>query len=70
MDMSRCMLGNLPKFLWGEVVSIAIYTLNRCPIKFIEGKTPFDVWSGIKPNISHFRVFGYEAFSYIIYEKR
>ena len=70
MEMARCMLGNLPSFLWGEALRTTIYTLNRCPTKVITGKTPFEAWIGIKPNISHLRVFGCEAFSYIIYEKR
>ena len=70
MEMARYMLGNLPNFLWGEVVSIAIYILNRCPTKAVQGKTPFEAWSGRKPNISHLRVFGCEAFSYIVFEKR
>jgi len=69
MEMARCMLGNLPSFLWGEAVSTITYTLNRCPKKFVEGNTPFEEWKGNKPNISHFRVFGSEVFSYIIYEK-
>ena len=37
MDISRCMLGNLPCFLWGEAVSTVIYTLNRYLPKIIEG---------------------------------
>ena len=69
MDMARCILENIPSFLWSEDMNTIIYTLNRCPIKSIELKTPFDVWIGKKPNISHFRVFGCEALSYIIYEK-
>jgi len=48
----------------------AIYTLNRYPTIIIQSKTPFEAWSRRKLNISHLRVFGYEAFSYIIYEKR
>ena len=35
MEMARCMLGNLPNFLWGETVSITIYILNRCPTKVV-----------------------------------
>ena len=42
MEMARCMLGNLPSFLWREVVNTIIYTLNRCPTKAIEGKTLFE----------------------------
>ena len=70
MDMARCMMGNLPKFLWGEAVSTAMYTLNRCPTKVVEGKTPYEVWTGKKPDISHLRVFGCEVFSFIVSEKR
>jgi len=70
MEMDRCMLGNLLSFLWGEAMSTVIYILNRCPTKVIQGKTPFKVWSGREPNISHLRVFGCEAFSYIIFDKR
>jgi len=70
MDMARCMLGNLPKFLLGEVVNSTIYTLNRCPTKAIEGKNPYEVWIGQKPKISYLRIFGYEAFSIIVLEKK
>ena len=31
MEMARCMLGNITKFIWGEVVSMTIYTFNRYP---------------------------------------
>lgn len=64
------MLKNLPKFLRDEVVSTSIYILNSYTTKAVEGKTPYEVWIGKKPNISYFRVFGYEAFSYIVFEKR
>jgi len=70
MEMVRCMLSNLPKFLWGEVMSTPIYTLNRHSTKTIQSKTPFEAWSGRKPNISHLRVFGCEAFSFIVSEKK
>ena len=69
MEMTICMLKNLPIFLWGEAMSTIIYTLNRYPTKVIEGKTLFKAWLGIKINISHFRMFGCEALSYIVYEK-
>ena len=64
------MLGNLPSFLWGEAVHTAIHTLNRCPTKAVEGKTPYEAWTEKKPNISHFRIFGCDAFAFITSEKR
>ncbi|GAU26641.1 hypothetical protein TSUD_102510 [Trifolium subterraneum] len=39
-------------------VSTATYILNRCPTKKLEGITQEECWSGIKPSLSHLRVFG------------
>ncbi|GAU34193.1 hypothetical protein TSUD_162940 [Trifolium subterraneum] len=60
MNMVRSMLNgkHLPKELWGEVVSTATYILNRCPTKKLEGTTPEECRSGIKPSLSHLKVFG------------
>ncbi|CAJ2677087.1 unnamed protein product [Trifolium pratense] len=66
MDMVRCMLKgkHLPKELWGEAVSTATYTLNRCPTKRLKGITPEECWSGHKPNVNHMRVFGSLVFKH------
>src|ERR1051325_8314120 len=60
MNIVRSMLKgkNLPKEFWGEVVSTATYILNRCPTKKIEGITLEECWSGVKPSLSHLKVFG------------
>ena len=55
MEMTKCMLGNLPSFSWGETIHTAIHTLNRYPTKGVEGKTPYEAWMRKKPNITHFR---------------
>ena len=36
----------------------------------MERKTSFEAWSGHKPNVSHFRVFGSKAWARIRPEKR
>ena len=36
----------------------SILTLNRCPTLAVKNKTPEEAWSGIKPSVDHFRVFG------------
>lgn len=36
----------------------ATYILNRCLTKNLEGITLEESWSGVKPNISHPKVFG------------
>src|ERR1043165_3690435 len=47
---------NSPKSLWGEVVSAAVYILNRCPTKILKNKVPEEVWSGKRPSVSHLKV--------------
>ena len=58
--MVRSMLKEkqLPRVFWGEVVNTSVYLLNRSPTKSLEGKTPYEAWSRIKPNVDHLRVFG------------
>ena len=41
----------LPKFLWGEVVNHAVYLKNQTSTKALDGKTPFQVFHGTKPNL-------------------
>ena len=67
MNMVRSMLKgkSLPKYLWGEAVSTAVFILNRSPSKRLEGITPEEAWSGAKPNVSHFRIFGSLCFRHI-----
>lgn len=48
-----------------EVVINVIYALNKCPTKSIHGKTHQEAWSQRKLNISHFKVFGFIAYSYV-----
>ena len=68
--MARHMMGNLPSFLWGEAMSTTIYTLNHCPTKLVEGKTPYKAWIGKKPSISHLRGFGCDAYAFVLPKKR
>lgn len=49
---------HLPNELWGEVVSTATYILNKCLTKKLEVITPEECCPGVKPNLSHLKVFG------------
>ncbi|KAL6324412.1 hypothetical protein AAG906_013016 [Vitis piasezkii] len=62
LDMVRCMLSNssLPEFLWGEALRTATYILNQVPSKSMP-KTPYELWSGKKPSLHHFHVWGCKA---------
>jgi hypothetical protein len=48
----------LPGWFWDEVVNAAIYVLNRCPMKSVDGMTPFKAWHGRKSVVHHHRTFG------------
>jgi hypothetical protein len=44
--------------------------VNRTPTKALKNITPKEAWTKIKPNVSHFRVFGSIAWAHIPDEKR
>ena len=60
----------LPKFLWGEAANTAVYVQNRCPHFAFDSKTLEEVFSGKKPDVSHFRVFGIPVYFNVLKEKR
>jgi hypothetical protein len=67
MNMVRCMLTErrIPKNLWPEAVNWTIYVLNRSPTLAVQNHTPEETWSGIKPSVEHFRIFGCMAHVHI-----
>jgi len=63
-ELARTLLNatDLPKYLWADAVSTTCYVLNRVLIWPILKKTPYELFKGRKPNISHLKVFGYKCF--------
>ncbi|XP_021731349.1 uncharacterized protein LOC110698260 [Chenopodium quinoa] len=63
-EMARTMLiaSGLPRNFWAEAVNTACYILNRVTIRTIINKTPYKLFRGRKPNISHLRAFGCKCF--------
>ena len=72
MDATRSMLktANLPNSFWEEAIATACYLQNRLPTTTLNLQTPFKKWSGIKPNLSHLKIFGSIAYSYVPSERR
>ena len=60
--LSHC---QLPKVFWGDAVLYAIHIRNRCLTTSDKNKTPYELWTGKKPSVSHIRVFGCDAFMHI-----
>jgi transposase InsO family protein len=60
MNMVGSMLSDkrILKTFWPEAVNWTFYVLNRCPTFAVKDITPQEAWSGIKPLVDHFRVFG------------
>jgi transposase InsO family protein len=55
--------------LWAEVMLTANYTKNRTPAS-AHDKTPTEAFFGTKPDVSHMRVFGAQAYVHVPKEKR
>ena len=49
---------SLPIELWGEAINTCVYVLNRSSTKSLQGRTPYEMWRGEKPKLSHLRIFG------------
>jgi transposase InsO family protein len=62
MEMVRSMLSHTIWLLslWGEALKAAAYILNRVPTK-TANKTPYKLWTGRKPSLQHFRIWGCPA---------
>lgn len=72
MEAVRSMLFHrrLPEYLWGEAANAAVYTLNRLINKNTNNKTPFELYHGCKPRVSHLRVWGCVAYMKMQEKKR
>ncbi|KAE8656273.1 hypothetical protein F3Y22_tig00117005pilonHSYRG00292 [Hibiscus syriacus] len=72
MNMVRNLLttSGIPKSFWPEVVNWSIHILNRSPTFVVQNMTPEKAWSGRKPSVNHFQIFGCIAYAHITYEKR
>jgi len=70
--MARAMLNekNLPNYFWVEAVVTIVYIMNRTPVAIVHGMTHEEKFTGKKPDVSHFRVFGCIAYVHVLEEKR
>lgn len=71
-EKARCMLqdANLPKRYWAEAMQTAAYVKNHTTSTRLKNKSPMEMWTGQKPDVSHFKVFGAVAMAMIPKEKR
>ena len=71
-EMTSCMLHakSLPQILWAETLNCATYIQNRSPHRYVKHKTPYEAWSGLKLEVTHFHIFVSRAWAQITSEKR
>ena len=61
---------HLPMFLWAEASMTAMYVQNRSPHKTVRNMTPEEAFTGVKPEVGHFKIFGCPVYIHIPKEKR
>lgn len=72
LNMVRSLLakGRIPKPFWPEAVNWSIHILNRSPTFAVQNMTPEEAWSGRRPAVDYFKIFGCIAYAHIPDEKR
>jgi hypothetical protein len=70
--MAYCMLHgkSLPQKLWDEALNFTAYIQNPSSHISVKDKTPYEAWSGLKPEVTHFCIFGSCAWARIPSKKR
>jgi hypothetical protein len=70
--MANCMIQSkgLSLKYWAEAINCENYIVNHTPTKALKNITLEEAWTKIKPNVSHFHVFGSIAWAHIPDEKR
>jgi hypothetical protein len=61
---------DLPMWLWEEATMTAVYVQNRLSHSALGFKTPEEMFTGKKPEVSHLKIFGCPVFIHIPKEKR
>ena len=68
IETVRCMIH--PLSFWAEAVVTAVYLLKDSPTASVKDSTPYERWHKEKPDVSHLKVFGCNAFVHIPDQKR
>nr|CAN76821.1 hypothetical protein VITISV_017285 [Vitis vinifera] len=72
LNMVRSLLarGKIPKSFWPEAINWSIHVLNKSLTFSVQNMTPEEAWSGRKPVVNHFKIFGCIAYAHVPNEKR
>ena len=60
----------LPLHLWAEACNRTVYLENRSPHCILGMKTPEEAFSGKRPDVGHFRIFGSSVYFHVTMDAR
>ena len=55
----------LPRHLWLEAFSTAVFLINRLPTPVLSGRSPYEALFGIRPDYSFLRTFGCSCYPFL-----
>jgi hypothetical protein len=61
---------SLPMFLWVEASMTVVYVQNKSPHNILKNITPEEAFTGVNPEVGHFRIFGCPVYIHVPKEKR
>ena len=61
---------DLPMHLWAKVARTTVYVQNKLYHSALGFKTPEEMFTGKKPEVSHLKIFGCPVFVHILKERR
>jgi hypothetical protein len=61
---------DLPMHLWAEATRTVVYVQNKSPHRVLGNKTPEEMFTGEKPEVSHLRIFGCPVYVHVPKDKR
>lgn len=70
MVQSMLIGGQVPKFLWTEAAHTAVQLINSLSTRANNGETHEEHFSGLKPDLSKYRVFGCLTYVHIDKSRR
>jgi hypothetical protein len=72
VERARAMLSyaNLDSSFWAEAVNTANYCKNRSPTVAVNNITPYEAWTGQKPDLAHMKIFGCLAYMHVPKQQR
>ncbi|KAG8798251.1 hypothetical protein FRC16_007621 [Serendipita sp. 398] len=63
-------LSKLPPSTWPDAVNSIVHVYNRTPSSLSNGKTPYELWTGVLPSLSMIRTWGCLAYIHLQPDQR